>query len=94
MTDARVRLVVSGLRVVEAASDVDVVDEVSFRLSGGEMIGLVGESGSGKTTVALALLGYARRGLRISAGSVEVDGEDLLAMSSQRHEWRLVLACT
>ena len=84
MTDARVRLVVSGLRVVEAASDVDVVDEVSFRLSGGEMIGLVGESGSGKTTVALALLGYARRGLRISAGSVVVDGEDLLAMSPQR----------
>jgi peptide/nickel transport system ATP-binding protein len=84
MTDLRVRLAVSGLRVVEVASDVEVVDEVSFELHGGELLGLVGESGSGKTTVALALLGYARRGLRISAGRVEVDGEDLLATSSER----------
>src|SRR5262249_49921326 len=47
----------------------------------GEVLGLVGESGSGKTTVALALLGHARRGLRISGGEVLLDGTDLLRLS-------------
>jgi peptide/nickel transport system ATP-binding protein len=45
------------------------------------VLGLVGESGSGKTTVVLALLGHARRGLRISSGEVRVDGVDLLQLS-------------
>ena len=50
------------------------------RCRAGEVLGLVGESGSGKTTVALALLGHARRGLRISGGEVRLDGTDLLAL--------------
>jgi peptide/nickel transport system ATP-binding protein len=58
-----------------------VVAEVSFRLEPGEVLGLVGESGSGKTTVALAILGYARPGLSIVGGSVVIDGEDVLARS-------------
>lgn len=58
----------------------DVVSDVNFSLDSGELLGLVGESGSGKTTVALALLGHARRGLRISSGEVLLDGADLLAM--------------
>jgi peptide/nickel transport system ATP-binding protein len=44
------------------------------------VLGLVGESGSGKTTVVLALLGHARRGLSISSGEVRVDGVDLLRL--------------
>jgi peptide/nickel transport system ATP-binding protein len=59
----------------------DVVRGVSFAVSAGEMLGLVGESGSGKTTVALALLGHTRRGLRITAGQVLLDGTDLLTLS-------------
>jgi peptide/nickel transport system ATP-binding protein len=59
----------------------DVVRDVSFAVPAGEMLGLVGESGSGKTTVALALLGHTRRGLRITAGQVLLDGTDLLTLS-------------
>jgi peptide/nickel transport system ATP-binding protein len=76
-----VRLRVTGLEVRLGRSGSDVVRDVSFAVPAGEVLGLVGESGSGKTTVALALLGHARRGLRITAGQVRLDGVDLLALS-------------
>jgi peptide/nickel transport system ATP-binding protein len=74
------RLRVEDLRVCLAETDVDVVDEVGFEVRAGEMLGLVGETGSGKTTVALALLGYARRGLRIDSGRVLLDDIDVLGL--------------
>jgi len=75
-----VRLEVRGLEVRLGRAGPDVVSEVSFTVRAGEVLGLVGESGSGKTTVVLALLGHARRGLRISSGEVRVDGVDLLRL--------------
>ncbi len=69
------------LQVEIVGSGADVVDEVSFSVPRGEVLGLVGESGSGKTTVGLALLGYARRGLRITGGQVLLEGRDILAMN-------------
>jgi peptide/nickel transport system ATP-binding protein len=72
------RLEVTDLKVCMKNRDVDVVDAVSFAVHAGEVIGLVGESGSGKTTVALAIMGHARRGLEIKGGSVLLDGNDLL----------------
>jgi peptide/nickel transport system ATP-binding protein len=71
-------LQVTGLCVATARSGVPVIQDVSFQLERGRLLGLVGESGSGKSTVALAILGYARRGLRITSGSVIVDGRDVL----------------
>ena len=80
-TTATTRIEVADLQI-RLAGGADVVDEVSFRVEPGEILGLVGESGSGKTTVALALLGYARRGLHISGGQVRIDGRDLLGLSA------------
>lgn len=71
-------LAVDRLRVVVTGSETDVIDDVSFTVRAGEVLGLVGESGSGKTTVALALMGYARRGLTIGSGSVKLDGQELI----------------
>jgi peptide/nickel transport system ATP-binding protein len=59
-----------------------VVDEISFTVEPGQVLGLVGESGSGKTTIALALLGHVRRGLRIAGGRVRLSGRDVLCMST------------
>jgi peptide/nickel transport system ATP-binding protein len=77
-----VRLDVRDLEIRIGAAGPDVVSGISFEVPAGEVLGLVGESGSGKTTVALALLGHARRGLRISAGEVRLDGTDLLQIDA------------
>ncbi len=54
---------VRGLRVVYRSSDRDAVavDDVSFSVGQGEMLGIVGESGCGKSTIALSLLGLIPR---------------------------------
>jgi len=79
------RLAVENLRIVMAATrrrpEADVVDQVSFTVQPGHVLGLVGESGSGKTTVALALLGLVKRGLAVGGGRVLIDGRDILALS-------------
>ena len=46
------------------------------------MVALIGESGSGKTTIALALMGYARRGCRIAGGRVRIGETDVLALDA------------
>jgi peptide/nickel transport system ATP-binding protein len=71
---------VEGLRIVLDPSGVDIDDEVSLVIRRGEVLGLVGESASGKTTVATSLLDYQRRGAKIAAGRVEIDGKDILSM--------------
>jgi peptide/nickel transport system ATP-binding protein len=75
------RLEVRNLEVRLGQGGPDVVSEVSFSVGAGQVLGLVGESGSGKTTVALALLGHARRGLKITAGEVLLDGTDVLKLN-------------
>jgi peptide/nickel transport system ATP-binding protein len=78
--NAPVRLAVGELCVRLGREGADIVDHVTFQVQAAEVMGLVGESGSGKTTVALALLGYAKRGTSIAAGSVLVDDIDLLTL--------------
>jgi peptide/nickel transport system ATP-binding protein len=57
-----------------------VLQDVSFAVSPGEVLGVVGESGSGKTTLALAMLGHTRPGMRLE-GKVDIGGVDLVTAS-------------
>ena len=73
-------LEVERLRVELEGEGIDIVDEVSFHVDAGEVLGLVGESGSGKTTVGLAVLGHTRRGARVTSGDVRIEGRSILAL--------------
>jgi peptide/nickel transport system ATP-binding protein len=81
---AQAAVAVSELRIEIAATRTPVISDVSFEIARGEILGVVGESGSGKTTIGLALLGHARRGLAIAGGSVLLGGRDILALSDEQ----------
>jgi oligopeptide/dipeptide ABC transporter ATP-binding protein len=83
MAETGVVLQVSSLRVETIAGDA-IVDDVAFELTRGEVLALVGESGCGKTTTALALMGHARSGARIAAGSVTLGATSVISSRSAR----------
>ena len=60
------------------------VDGASFDVLPSEALGIVGESGSGKTMALRALLGLLPRRARITAGSIEFEGEDLVQAGEDR----------
>jgi len=76
-------LEVEGLRIEVEGRGIDIVEEITFDVGAGEVLGLVGESGSGKSTVGVALLGHARRGARIAGGSVRVEGREILGLPAE-----------
>jgi len=55
-----------------------VVDDVSFQLNKGQVLGLIGESGAGKSTIGLAALAYGRGGCRITGGEIWLSGRNIL----------------
>lgn len=50
------------------------VEDISFRLNTGEMVGLLGSNGAGKSTIMKMLAGY----MMPTAGSVNISGHDML----------------
>ncbi|MEL6233282.1 MAG: ABC transporter ATP-binding protein [Pseudomonadota bacterium] len=79
-------LEVSDLKTVFATQDGEVhaVNNVSFSLRPGELLGVVGESGSGKSVTMMSLLRLLPMPpARIMAGRVALDGTDLLTLSDE-----------
>ena len=62
---------------------VEVVRDASFAVDRGEFVGLVGESGCGKSVTALALLRLVPAPGKIAGGSIRLDDEELLELSSE-----------
>lgn len=53
--------------------DLTAVDQVSFEIGQGEIVGLLGHNGAGKTTILKMLTGY----LEPTSGSIEIEGMDI-----------------
>jgi oligopeptide/dipeptide ABC transporter ATP-binding protein len=73
--------------------DVRAVDDVSFQIYQGEIVGLVGESGCGKTTTAMAILRLVQPPGRIVGGAIELGGVDLTKISERElrdMRWRML----
>lgn len=83
--DGKILLRMKDVRI-EGLSDegwVEIVHGISLDLAQGEVVGLIGESGAGKSTLGLAALGFTRDGCRITGGSIEFDGVDLVQSSEE-----------
>ncbi len=61
-----------------------VVDDVTFHVDRGEILGIVGESGSGKSQTAFSILGLLPDNAHIMAGSIQFDGNYTVAPGEDR----------
>ena len=75
-------LEVDRLTVEFPAGDTSLVavDDVSFAVAAGEVVGIVGESGSGKSVTALSVLGLVDEPGRVRAERLAFSGRDLQRM--------------
>ena len=64
--------------------EVPVIDDVSFSIAPGEILGIVGESGCGKTMTSLAIMRLMPEQGKVTSGSIRLTGEDLVVASEAR----------
>ncbi|WP_103256056.1 ABC transporter ATP-binding protein [Tabrizicola aquatica] len=77
---------VKGLRTVfrTRGGEIHAVNDVSFHLNRGELLGVVGESGSGKSVTMMSLIGLLPSPpAEIRGGQVLLDGRDLLQLDDK-----------
>jgi len=75
----------------EPPKTVTLVENVSFDVQKGKVLGLIGESGAGKSTIGLSALAYGRGGASITGGQVLINGKDILTLD--RNGIRTVRGC-
>jgi len=88
MTAGAPLLEVEGLRMhfFTKAGVVKAVDDVSFRVERGRILGLVGESGSGKSMTGYSIMGLVDPPGRIVSGRIALNGVDLATLDERA--WR------
>lgn len=60
------------------------VDNISYKVEEGEVLGIVGESGSGKSVSSLSIMGLIDYPGKVSADQLTFDGQDLMAMPEKQ----------
>jgi peptide/nickel transport system ATP-binding protein len=59
------------------------VDDVSFAIGDGEVLGVVGESGAGKSITGLAIIGLLEPPSRIAAGRIAIGGRRIDGLGAE-----------
>jgi len=83
MTDVLLSVVGLNTHFLSRAGVAKAVDDVTFSVRRGEVVGLVGESGSGKSMTAYSILGLVDPPGRVVGGRVLFDGRDLATLSTE-----------
>ena len=65
----------------EPPKDVTLVHGVDVQLKRGKVLGLIGESGAGKSTIGLSSMAYGRGGVRLTQGSIRLNGREIRTAS-------------
>ncbi|MCA5960604.1 ABC transporter ATP-binding protein [Blautia sp. RD014234] len=60
-----------------------IVENISFSMEEGEILGIVGESGSGKTQTALSVMGLLGEHAKMPRGEILFQGRDILKMQKE-----------
>jgi peptide/nickel transport system ATP-binding protein len=68
---------------------VPVIQNLSFALPPGRILGLVGESGAGKSMIGRAIAQLLPPGFAVTGGSLSFDGADLVTMDGEARRARL-----
>lgn len=66
------------------SGEVKAVNDISYTLGQGEIIGIVGESGSGKSVSSNAIMGLIEKPGRVVGGSITYNGTNLLELSNEQ----------
>ena len=66
------------------AGEVKAVNDVSFSLDRGKVLGIVGESGSGKSVTAYSIMQILAGTGKIVGGSIKLDGEELVGAGEKK----------
>lgn len=67
--------------------EVTAVNDVSFHVKKGEILGLVGESGCGKSVTSLSIMGLLpRKNSRIKSGSIVFDGKEMTTLPRKGYD--------
>ncbi|WP_395542350.1 ABC transporter ATP-binding protein [Neotabrizicola sp. sgz301269] len=61
----------------EAPKEVTLVHGVDLKLQRGKVLGLIGESGAGKSTIGLSAMSYGRGGVRLTKGTIHLNGREI-----------------
>ena len=65
------------------AGEVKAVNGISYDLGYNEVMGIVGESGSGKSVEAYSIIGLLQSPGRVTGGTIEFEGENVLGYTEE-----------
>src|ERR1700675_1217027 len=84
--DAKPLLQVKNLRVEfnTRRGTLVAIDDVSFDIAPGEVLGVVGESGAGKSLTGAAIIGLLEPPGRIAGGQILLDGKRIDRLTSEQ----------